>query len=97
MKPFPVDAIMLIASPKGKECREQMEGVYYEKCRECGCEIACDTFSLRRCEEYARRLNKPVKYACLPCSEMYMMPHTGKSVIEDHRKHLKGTIDQWRM
>ena len=88
--PWPSDAIMLVcASPAGAR-REFMESVNDGRCRHCDAAIVYDGRSMRRASEIAKRSgSRPVKFFCLPCSELHdvtqcnrVIDHTGGRSIE---------------
>ena len=81
-KPWPADAIMIVASLAGKEIREKMQGVYPAKCRECGAELHADTWTVSRAENSPLRYGRPIKFFCIECA----VQHDNQGlVIEDHR------------
>lgn len=70
-KPWPSDAVMIVASIKGTEIRDRMEGVCSATCRDCGAELACDTYTQRVAEGLTSRRGRPVRHFCPPCAITY--------------------------
>lgn len=85
LKPWPRDAVMIVASLAGEEIRSHMEGVHKDACRDCGRAVHADTFTVRRAESLPQRHGRPVKFFCLPChSEYSKVVRAGKDVVEFH-------------
>lgn len=70
-KPWPAEALIVVASPAGEEIRSQMEGVHPAPCRECGATVHADTFTVRRANSHPLRLGRPVEFVCLACHVVY--------------------------
>lgn len=88
LKPWPRDAVMIVAANAGQERREQMEAVHVCRCRDCGAVLHADTFTLRTAEQFPEvvRRGRPVMFFCLACHRSYAPPsHSpGASVTVDH-------------
>lgn len=82
-KPWPNDALMIVAAKAGEEQREHMEAVHYAECRDCGCRLAVDTKSLRDADAHPARHGRPVRFFCYPCSETYDLRMVG--MLQDNR------------
>lgn len=89
-KPWPSDALMIVASLAGTEIRSQMEGVHPAHCRDCGHLVHADTFSVRRAETHPLRFGRPVKFFCLPCHTRYEVPtrHAEFHHLPDDRRRV---------
>ena len=81
LKPWPRDAVVVIASLAGQERREVMEGVHTAACRDCGARLHADTFTVRRAETMPQRRGRPVAFLCLTCHAGYEQP---AGVVERH-------------
>lgn len=80
-KPWPTDAVMIVASKAGMENRSQMEGTYVCNCRECSQVLHADTATVRLAENHKLRRNRPVMFFCLNCAS----DHDHPSVVHDDR------------
>lgn len=87
MKPWPKDAIMIVASLDGEEKRDQMESAVPVRCRDCKAVLMADSFTIRKAESLPSRHNRPIKFFCIRCFQNYDF----KSVEEFHddRYHIK--------
>jgi hypothetical protein len=70
-KPWPGDAVMIIAANAGEEDPAIMERVVPAACRDCGAALAADGRTLRRAEALPSRRGRPVLYFCVPCAVGY--------------------------
>ena len=82
-KPWPADALIVVASVAGQEKREQMESVVHKTCRDCDAVLAADSFTIRRAENHPQRYGRQVQFLCVPCSVRYDVNTV--DVFEDHR------------
>lgn len=73
-KPWPRDAINVIAARAGREIRERMEGVHPAACRDCGSAVHADTRTVRTAETHPLRNNRPVAFLCRDCAAGYAAP-----------------------
>lgn len=67
LKPWPKDAVMVVAAHAGEERREFMQSVVDAECRACGAKLRADGFSIREAEQMPARMGRPVKFFCIPC------------------------------
>lgn len=87
-RPWPSEALIIVASNRGKEIRANMESVVHVNCRDCQNELAADSHTIRRAEELPIRYGRPIEYLCLACaSQNYEMPDT---IIDDRRRENVG-------
>lgn len=73
-KPWPADAVMVVAKPEEEAARTPMEGRHPCRCRDCGALLVADTFAVRRAEGHPLRAGRPVKFFCHGCARGYAMP-----------------------
>jgi hypothetical protein len=73
LKPWPSDALIVIAAYRGTENAATMEGPRPCHCRDCGAELVADTRSIRRALALPQRRGRPVEFLCLFCKEAYAM------------------------
>lgn len=71
LKPWPGDAIMIIAADFGTENRVNMEAVIFTHCRDCEQALAADLRTLRVAETHPVRKGRPVKFFCVRCCVKY--------------------------
>lgn len=81
-KPWPADAVMIIAAVKGRELRFNMESVVPAKCRDCGTDLAADSFSIRTAQNLPSRRGRPIKYFCIECCCKY--DHDSITELHNH-------------
>ena len=55
LKPWPGDAIMIVAECFGHENRANMEAVIEAECRDCGARLGVDSYTLRTAEDLPSR------------------------------------------
>lgn len=73
LKPWPRDAVMVVACRAGEANLQKMEGIHPDKCRECSCAVHADTRTVRNAHSHPLGLGRPVKFFCVPCAELYDM------------------------
>jgi len=66
-KRWPSDAIMIVAAPAGEEIQEKMESVVPATCRDCGCTVHADSYTIRRATSLPSRKGRPIKFFCINC------------------------------
>lgn len=71
VKPWPTDAVIVVAAIAGQEIREHMEGVLVRNCSDCGQVLHADTRTARAAEELPSRHNRPIEYLCVECAVTY--------------------------
>jgi hypothetical protein len=84
LKPWPSDAVMIVAANAGEENRANMEGVHPCVCRVCSRELAADKFSVRRAEQLPQRMGRPEMFFCAACASQHDVGQV--TVFEDHRE-----------
>ena len=86
MKPWPNDAVMIVAAVEAEFNVSQIRGVPVEcECRECGDALLADSWTIARAESMPERRGRPVLFVCLDCVRGY---DSGQiDVLEDHRGH----------
>lgn len=72
-KPWPVDAVMVVAALLGQEERHKMTGVVIHNCRECGRHVAVDPVSIEYALDHPARFERPVKYFCTECCILHQV------------------------
>lgn len=70
-KPWPIDAVIIIASRRGTEVRARMTDPAVEECRDCGVEVVVDTPSVSAAAAYPQRNGRPIAYLCIECAVTY--------------------------
>jgi hypothetical protein len=86
LKPWPRDAVMIVAAFPDEARRDQMESCHAGTCRDCGREILYDGFSYHRAQQFTRlkaNVVRPIKFFCVECAVKYDMQHFDH--FEDHR------------
>lgn len=88
-KPWPRDAVMVVAAVTGEEIREHMRGLYPATCRDCGASVTADTFTVNFAETYPGLPCRPVRFFCTNCVANYDLGTI--TDLHDHRIHeIKG-------
>lgn len=96
-KPWPSDAVMIIASRSGEEIRETMKGPYRCRCRDCDLDLVADTFTVSYAEKHPLRQGRPIKFFCMKCYLNYEM---GEKVSvtclnkPEERKRIMAEVDR---
>ena len=85
-KPWPSDAVMIVAANLGEEKRECMDSVVAGTCRDCGCPLGVDSWTIARAQALPSRHGRPVLYFCVACATLY--DFNSINVFEDHRGRL---------
>lgn len=86
MKPWPIDAVMIVAAVEAEFNVSQIRGVPVEcECRECGAALLADSWSVARAEAMPERRGRPVRFYCIDCACKH--DRTGINILEDHRGH----------
>lgn len=80
LKPWPSDAVMIVAPSPALAVRSMMESVNPGECRDCGAAIVYCGFTFRRVELLSR--GRPIKFFCIACCKNY--DALSCDVIEDH-------------
>lgn len=94
LKPWPHDAVMIVAAFAGDEKRGNMESVVACKCRDCGRDLSADSFTIRRARMIAGPSNRPVLFFCIPCMGGY---DSGTiDLLEDHSRRMESGVLQCR-
>lgn len=71
-KPWPSDAVMIVAANDGEENRANMRGVVLHcGCRDCGQALAVDSYCIDQATHMPERLGRPVSFFCIPCATRY--------------------------
>jgi hypothetical protein len=81
-KPWPADAIMIVAANAFEENRANMESVVPAKCRDCGQALHADSKSIRFAEQMPVRRGRPILFFCIECHLNYSLDAV---VVEDFR------------
>lgn len=71
LKPWPSDAVMIVAADAGTEIRANMDGVVKAECRDCGAELAADTYTVNAANALPIRRGRPVMFFCSRCCVKY--------------------------
>lgn len=80
VKPWPKDALMIVAANKGEELRERMQEVTDASCRLCQAALAVDAATILAAQNLPSRHGRPVQFFCIPCAA----EHDFKSITELH-------------
>lgn len=83
LKPWPSDAVMIVASLTGEERRENMDGIHEAVCRGCFRSLHADTHTVRLAEQHPLRHSRPVKFFCIECC----LKHRRADYLTDDRGH----------
>lgn len=83
--PWPTDAVVVVASLAGDECRSKMDSVHHATCRDCARKVAYDGYTIKRARKTAEDLARPVEFLCLACFPKYNFGQV--THFEDHRGH----------
>jgi len=84
-KPWPSDAVMVVAATPEAALREQMDSVHPCACRDCGKALVADGFTLRRARIPQIACGRPTKFFCIECFGNYDFFQVNH--VEDHRNH----------
>lgn len=91
-KPWPADAVMIIAAVAGQERRENMQTVVEVACRDCHRDLAACSYTIAQAEAMPERRGRPVKFFCPACAVGYdvqsithMRDHAGVTIDPDGR------------
>lgn len=82
LKPWPRDAVMVVAARARDARPELMEGVAVEQCRDCRAVLHADTFTVRTAWGMPQRVGRPVLFFCPACCAGYDRSTVGVTV--DH-------------
>ena len=83
VKPWPSDAVMIVASPPCRSDVQKMESPTRQICRECGDQVLVDNLTLRRALTHPARFGRPVRFFCPDCARRH--DFTRLDYFEDHR------------
>lgn len=83
LKPWPRDAVMIVAATPEAARRDQMESAEPAECRDCGRRLVVDGYTLRRALTMPARRGRPVRYFCVECYGHYDVGQC--NIVEDHR------------
>lgn len=92
--PWPSDAVMIVCAEPAAARREQMDSVHPARCRDCGCELVCDGYTVTRALAMPERRGRPIDFFCLRCAVRH--DRSSIDVLEDHRQHKQGVEIQIR-
>lgn len=70
-KPWPRDAVMIVASPPEEAEIEKMEAIWGRDCRDCGRRLWVDTKTVREVFWLPVRRGRPIKFFCPECATRY--------------------------
>ncbi len=87
LKPWPRDVVPIIASVAGTEHRDQMVMPVAAECRDCGCGLVADQYTLTTAENLPERQGRPIVFICTVCLSDYNLSHLARprSKVVDHR------------
>lgn len=71
LKPWPADAVIIVAATAGTEDQAAMRGVHVAQCRDCRAEVHGDAFTFKRAHTFKSRRGRPVEYLCCRCAMGY--------------------------
>lgn len=83
LKPWPNDAVMVVAATPDAARRDQMESVHPCNCRDCGKALVADGYTLRIAASPELAWGRPTKFFCVECCQKYDFSQVTHS--EDHR------------
>lgn len=82
LKPWPRDAVMIIAANRGEEKREHMDAQVHVVCRDCGKELAADSYTIATAAGLESRRGRPIAFLCTKC----LLQHDANvDELHDHR------------
>ncbi len=84
-KPWPSDAVMVVAATPEDAVYSQMSSVEDCNCRDCGKALVADGYTINRASHPDLAHGRPVKFFCMECFDQYDMSTVTHH--EDHRKH----------
>lgn len=70
-KPWPADAVMIVACRRGMENRAAMQGCLDATCRDCNTDLVADTRTFRAAMTMPERKDRPVMFFCVECAIQY--------------------------
>ena len=88
-KPWPRDAIIIVAARAGKERRKGMVGPTEGKCRDCATPVVYDIASYDHIRERVPDDTRPIEPLCHLCYAMYDTSRAkviDRTAIDDHSK-----------
>lgn len=71
LKPWPADAVIIVAARKGTEVRRQMSGAFSAVCRDCGTIVRYDPRTRDAAETLPERRGRAVAFLCVECHATY--------------------------
>lgn len=71
MKPWPNDAVMIVAAIAGEEIRKNMETPTPVMCRVCGRDLMACSYTIRFAEGLPVRRGRPIKFFCTECAAQH--------------------------
>lgn len=87
LKPWPRDAVMVIAADAGAADLPKMEGIEFAECRDCGAKLHADTKTVRRAFELPARKGRPIKFFCCRCLPFYDLGSVSPGNFHDDSGH----------
>jgi hypothetical protein len=87
-KPWPTDAVIIVASLTGNERRENMQAVVRCICRDCYRLLSADSHTIGEAAMLPSRRDRPVDFICPDCFTKY--DHGSITITVDDRDHKKG-------
>ena len=89
-KPWPGDAVIIVAANSGQENRANMESVVDVYCRDCFAPLAADAKTIRLAEQTPARRGRPIEFFCCRCAIRYnpgsITHYADQSASQDGRK-----------
>ena len=82
--PWPVDAVMIVASLEGEFRHDQIRGFPVAcRCRKCEANLLADSWTIARAENLPETRGRPVLFFCIKCAALHDLSML--NVMEDHR------------
>lgn len=84
-RPWPRDAVIIVASNWGKEDRAKMRGSVFEAyCRLCKARLAADIYTVKVAMNLPSRMGRPVEFFCTTCNAQHDQGTINE--VHDHRR-----------
>lgn len=74
LKPWPADAMMVVAPNTGSEIRDAAEPTTLRMCRDCGTELTVRLSTIAAAEADDKRWGRPINFFCIPCAVQHEHP-----------------------
>ncbi len=73
-KPWPSEAVIIVAARAGDEKPDQMDGPFVANCRDCYGDLIADIHTVHKAEHLPTRHGRPIEFLCVHCCLAYERP-----------------------